>query len=66
MSQDNEQGVMRTEYDFTNGIRGKHHEAYQQVRILADENVSPQVAGVSAKPGYRRGRYEGTRMARQE
>ena len=30
MSQDNEQGVMRTEYDFTNGIRGKHHEAYRQ------------------------------------
>ena len=24
MSQDNEQDVMRTEYDFTSGIRGKH------------------------------------------
>ena len=30
MSQDGEQDVTRTEYDFSSGVRGKHHDAYRQ------------------------------------
>lgn len=44
MSQDNEQDVMRTEYDFTSGIRGKHHEAYRQGTNLV--LLEPDVAEV--------------------
>jgi len=30
MSQENEQDTMREEYDFSSGVRGKHHKAYRQ------------------------------------
>ena len=44
MSQDNEQDVMRSEYDFSTGIRGKHHEAYRQGTNLV--LLEPDVAEV--------------------
>ena len=44
MNQDNEQDVMRTEYDFSTGIRGKHHEAYRQGTNLV--LLEPDVAEV--------------------
>ena len=30
MSKKIEKDIMRSEYDFSDGIRGKHHQAYQQ------------------------------------
>ena len=44
MSQDNEQDVMRTEYNFSRGSRGKHHETYRQGTNLV--LLEPDVAEV--------------------
>ena len=44
MGQDNEQDVMRTEYDFSTGVRGKHHEAFHQGTNLV--LLEPDVAEV--------------------
>ncbi len=44
MSQDSDQDVMRADYDFSNGIRGKHHEAYRQGTNLV--LLEPDVAEV--------------------
>ena len=44
MSQDNEQDVVRNEYDFSTGIRGKHHEVYGQGTNLV--LLEPDVAEV--------------------
>ena len=42
MSQDSEQDTMREEYDFSDGVRGKHHEAYRQGTnvVLLDPDVA--------------------------
>ncbi len=44
MSQDGEQDVTRTEYDFSSGVRGKHHDAYRQGTNLV--LLEPDVAEV--------------------
>ena len=44
MSQDGEQDVMRAEYDFSSGVRGKHHDAYRQGTNLV--LLEPDVAEV--------------------
>ena len=44
MSQDSDQDVMRADYDFSNGIRGKHHEAYREGTNLV--LLEPDVAEV--------------------
>ena len=44
MSQDGKQYVMRAEYNFSSGIRGKHHEAYRQGTNLVP--LEPDVAEV--------------------
>lgn len=44
MSQDDEQDVMRNEYDFSSGVRGKHHEVYRQGTNLI--LLEPDVAEV--------------------
>ena len=44
MSQENKQDVMRTEYNFSTGIRGKHHEAFRQGTNLV--LLEPDVAEV--------------------
>jgi len=42
MSHKPEQDEMRPEYDFTGGVRGKHHEAYRQGTnvVLLDPEVA--------------------------
>ena len=44
MSQDGELDVMRAEYDFSSGVRGKHHETYRQGTNLV--LLEPDVAEV--------------------
>lgn len=44
MSQEGERDLMRTEYDFSSGVRGKHHEAYRQGTNLV--LLEPDVAAV--------------------
>ena len=42
MKQESEQVPLRSEYDFSSGVRGKHHEAYRQGSnvILLDPDVA--------------------------
>jgi hypothetical protein len=44
MSQKDEQDTMREEYDFSDGVRGKHHEAYRQGTNLV--LLEPDVAKI--------------------
>ena len=44
MSHKPEQDEMRPEYDFTGGVRGKHHEAYRQGTNVVV--LDPEVARV--------------------
>lgn len=44
MSQEVEPDVMRAEYDFSSGVRGKHHEAYRRGTNLV--LLEPDVAAV--------------------
>ena len=42
MKQESEQATLRPEYDFSSGVRGKHHEAYRQGSnvVLLDPDVA--------------------------
>ena len=42
MKQETEQDAMRPEYDFSSGVRGKHHETYRQGTnvVLLDPDVA--------------------------
>ena len=42
MKQESEQAPLRPEYDFSSGVRGKHHEAYRQGSnvVLLDPDVA--------------------------
>ena len=42
MSQSDEEDTLRTEYDFSSGVRGKHHEAYRSGSnvVLLDPDVA--------------------------
>jgi hypothetical protein len=42
MNQKHDKGEMRTEYDFSGGVRGKHHQAYQEGTniVLLDPEVA--------------------------
>ena len=42
MKQESEQVPLRPEYDFSSGVRGKHHEAYRQGSnvVLLDPDVA--------------------------
>ena len=42
MSNESEQDTMRSEYDFSSGARGKHHEAYREGTnvVLLDPDVA--------------------------
>ena len=44
MNQNGEQDVMRAAYDFSSGVRGKHHEAYRHGTNLV--LLEPDVAAV--------------------
>ena len=44
MSQKDEQDIMREEYDFSDGVRGKHYEAYRQGTNLV--LLEPDVAEI--------------------
>ena len=44
MNRDGEQDVMRSEYDFSSGVRGQHHKAYRQGTNLV--LLEPDVAEV--------------------
>jgi hypothetical protein len=44
MSQKDEQDTMREEYNFSDGVRGKHHEAYSQGTNLV--LLEPDVAKI--------------------
>lgn len=44
MNQEGEPDIMRAEYDFSSGVRGKHHEAYRQGTNLV--LLEPDVAAV--------------------
>lgn len=44
MSHEPEQDEMRPEYDFSGGVRGKHHEAYRQGTNVVF--LDPEVARV--------------------
>ena len=44
MSQEGEPDVMRAEYDFSSGVRGRHHEAYRHGTNLV--LLEPDVAAV--------------------
>jgi hypothetical protein len=44
MSQKDEEDTMREEYDFSGGVRGKHHEAYRQGTNLV--LLEPDVAKI--------------------
>jgi hypothetical protein len=44
MSRKDEQDTMREEYDFSDGVRGKHHEAYRQGTNLV--LLEPDVAKI--------------------
>ena len=44
MSQKDEQDIMREEYDFSGGVRGKHYEAYRQGTNLV--LLEPDVAKI--------------------
>lgn len=44
MNQEGERDFMRTEYDFSSGAQGKHHEAYRQGTNLV--LLEPDVAAV--------------------
>jgi hypothetical protein len=44
MSQNDEEDTMREEYDFSGGVRGKHHEAYRQGTNLV--LLEPDVARI--------------------
>ncbi len=44
MSQEGEPDVMRAEYDFSSGVRGRHHEAYRRGTNLV--LLEPDVAAV--------------------
>ena len=42
MNQDPDRDTMRPEYDFTDGVKGKHHRAYRQGTnvVLLDPDVA--------------------------
>ena len=42
MNEENRDPFMRDEYDFTRGVRGKHHEAYEKGTnvVLLDPDVA--------------------------
>jgi len=42
MSQDTESSEMRPEYDFSEGVRGKHYEAYRESTnvVLLDSDIA--------------------------
>ena len=42
MKQSDEEDTLRTEYDFSSGVRGKHHEAYSRGTnvVLLDPDVA--------------------------
>ena len=42
MSNESEQDTMRPEYDFSSGVRGKHHEAWREGTnvVLLDPDVA--------------------------
>jgi hypothetical protein len=42
MSQDTESSEMRPEYDFSEGVRGKHHESYREGTnvVLLDSDIA--------------------------
>ncbi len=44
MNQPNEQDTMREEYDFSDGVRGKHHKAFHQGTNLV--LLDPEIAKV--------------------
>jgi hypothetical protein len=44
MSRKDEQDTMREEYDFSDGVRGKHHEGYRQGTNLV--LLEPDVAKI--------------------
>lgn len=44
MNQENEQDIMREEYDFSGGVRGKHYKAYREGTNLV--LLEPDVAKI--------------------
>jgi hypothetical protein len=44
MNQENEQDIMREEYDFSGGVRGKHYQAYREGTNLV--LLEPDVAKI--------------------
>jgi hypothetical protein len=44
MSQEHEPDTMRTDYDFSEGVRGKHYQAYRQGTNLV--LLEPDVAAI--------------------
>ena len=42
MKQESEEATLRPEYDFSSGVRGKHHEAYRKGSnvVLLDPDVA--------------------------
>ena len=50
MNQDPDQDTMRPEYDFTAGVKGKHHRAYRQGTnvVLLDPDVADMFKDAAA------------------
>lgn len=71
MKKDSKWDFMRSEYDFSSGVRGKHHEAYIQGKdvVLPEpdvaEDLNPEEIAESSVPEFSAfvGRLEGERQS---